>query len=89
MEVDWRHLHASEPIRLVSELDDARCETRKIEYFRDGAIGYASIGRSVRSTQLGSVPVPELLQINSDTQFGARLISAEQFDVLWRALCDE
>src|SRR6185503_15028408 len=40
--VRWQHGHADEPVDLWSELDAARLETRKLEIFRDGRIGYAS-----------------------------------------------
>ena len=86
IEVDWHHFHTSEPIRIVSELDDARYETRKIEYFREGTMGYASIEHAAGTTQLGSAPIPDLSQINADTEFEARLISVEQFDALWHTL---
>lgn len=36
IDVAWRHDFADEPVRLVSELDELRFETRKLEFFRDG-----------------------------------------------------
>jgi len=84
IDVRWRHNIATEPIRLVSELDDERYETRKLEFFSDGRVGYASSDSSLYGTLLGDVPVPPLAEINSDPEFSGAIISAGEFETLWK-----
>lgn len=42
IDVQWVHSLENEPIRLVSELDGDNFETRKLEFFRNSTIGYAT-----------------------------------------------
>ena len=83
IDVIWRHELPSEPVRLVSELDGARFETRKLEFFRDGTVGFASTGAATGSTNLGLVPVPGLAEINADPEFDGTAMTPEEFEVLW------
>ena len=82
IDVHWRHQEASEPVRLVSELDANRYEVRKLEFFLDGRVGFAPSETPGR-TELGEVPVPELYAINHDSQFRAIEITAPEFERLW------
>ncbi len=68
---------------LWSELDERRFETRKIEYFRDGSVGYADGEVEVGGTRLGDVPVPSLEDIAIDPQFAPEPISASDFEDRW------
>jgi hypothetical protein len=68
---------------MVSELDAARYETRKLEFFRDGSIGAASSSASFNGTELGSMPVPLPSVINADVAFDAKNIEATIFEALW------
>ncbi|WP_232457234.1 DUF6881 domain-containing protein [Burkholderia ubonensis] len=79
----WKHAFETEPIRLVSALDHARYEVRKLEFFRDGRVGFANETRSSLGTELGTVPVPSLVEINADPEFEAKEISMETFEALW------
>jgi hypothetical protein len=83
IDVAWRHDFEGEPIRLVSQLDNERYEVRKLEFFRDGRVGYADDHKSAMGTQLGKLPVPPLAEINSDNQFDARVIESTLFNRLW------
>jgi hypothetical protein len=42
IDVKWLHSHPEETIHLVSEIGPDRYETRKIEFWSDGRVGYAS-----------------------------------------------
>lgn len=88
IDVEWRHDHANDPVRLVSSLDEARWEVRKLEFFRDGSVGYASSVRHSPQTRLGTVQVPSISEINSDDQFRAAEISAQEFNALWHTYVD-
>jgi hypothetical protein len=84
LRVLWSHSSADEPVELLSELDEARFEVRKVEVFRNGQKGYASNDESERGTRLGLEPVPCLADIASDPQFLPEEISSEEFDLAWR-----
>ncbi|WP_257993554.1 DUF6881 domain-containing protein [Cupriavidus pauculus] len=83
IDVQWLHHFEAEPTRLVSELDENRMETRKLEFFRDGRVGYACAGHTAYGTELGLVPVPSLSEISSDPEFVGAMITAAEFDILW------
>lgn len=85
IDVQWHHTNPSMPVRLVSELDAERNEVRKLEFFLDGRVGYASEHASAHGTQLGFVPVPALEEINAQGEFSGASISVEQFEQLWSA----
>jgi hypothetical protein len=68
IKVKWLHSHPDEPVLLYSELDDNRWETRKVEVFADGSIGFASATEDTSSTntKLSIVPIPTVEEIASD-----------------------
>jgi hypothetical protein len=88
VDVSWFHEFREEPIRLVSELDEQRYEVRKIEFFRDGSVGVASLLKATRGTQLGCERMPSLAQINSDPQFSGSPIDVESFEALWKKFAE-
>jgi hypothetical protein len=81
--VQWLHSFPNEPVDLYSELDDVGWETRKLEVFRDGTVGFASRTESTGDTDLGEIPVPPLEEIAADPQFRPTLIAKEEFERLW------
>ncbi|WP_423760502.1 DUF6881 domain-containing protein [Burkholderia sp. NLJ2] len=83
IDVAWKHAIDTEPVRLVSVLDRDRYEVRKLEIFRDGRVGFADETRSSQGTELGTVPVPSLAEINADPEFEARETTLELFEALW------
>jgi len=83
IDVTWRQDDEEYPFRLVSELNSERYETRKLEFFRDGRVGFASSTALSSNTRLGIVPVPSVAEINSDPQFRASEIEEREFEALW------
>lgn len=83
IDVQWRHRSDADPTRLVSELDEQRMETRKLEFFEDGRVGYAWADHTAHGTELGLAPVPPLVEINADPEFVGTTITAAEFDALW------
>ena len=83
IDVTWRHEDQYEPIRLVSELDAQRYETRKLEFFLGGRVEFASSRAVSGSTMLGVEPVPSLAEINADPQFIGKAISKGEFEAMW------
>ncbi len=86
IDVQWIHDTPQDPIRLVSELDDERYETRKLEFFRNGVVGIARDSLGTNGTRLGEGAVPALEDINADPQFHGVAIEQREFEELWRKL---
>ena len=84
IDVEWIHDSEDEPFRLVSEIGDDHFETRKIELFRNGKLGFASEESQSENTMLGIVEVPSLEEINSDKEFQGKNISKQEFELLWQ-----
>jgi hypothetical protein len=84
LDVAWHHSNKDYPVRLVSELDDRRFETRKLEFFADGKVRHASQRGGTPGTMLGAAPVPPIAEINADEQFVGNSITGAEFEALWR-----
>ena len=72
IDVKWLHSHPEEPIRLVSEIGPDRYETRKIEFWSDGRVGYASEAGASANTCLGDQPVPALEETQMSSSAGRK-----------------
>lgn len=81
--VKWDQPSSEMPVEILSELDGRRFETRKIEYFRNGTVGFASAGVSDGRTRLAPAPVPTLAEIALQPEFQARRIPREEFERAW------
>jgi hypothetical protein len=81
--VKWIQLFTDEPVLLYCELDESRYETRKVEVFRNGKMGFASEDEEFGSTRLGIDPVPEISEIEKDLEFEPKEISKEEFEKIW------
>jgi hypothetical protein len=81
----WVQSSANEPYEIYSELDERRNETRKVERFSDGSVGYASETAATHGALLGLIPVPPLAEINASPEFNAREISQDDFEKQWEA----
>lgn len=88
IDVYWHHRFESEPVRLVSELDSDRYETRKLEFFRNGLVCHAMVDDSTGDTMLGETPIPSLSHLNQSQEFSAMEITAEMFECLWQQHLD-
>ncbi|WP_419964714.1 DUF6881 domain-containing protein [Pelomonas cellulosilytica] len=65
------------------ELDHERFERRKLEFYSDGRVGGACQGWSIGETELGSVAVPALSEINQMPEFEGEVLSKADFEELW------
>ena len=81
----WKHKDPDYPALLYSELDESRWETRKVDVYPDGRLGYADAQEEVGGTGLGECPMPPLVEINADPEFEAEEIPKEEFERLWAA----
>ena len=80
LKVTWIHTSRDQPVLINSEMNPDRFEVRKVEYFVGGAVGLASRKFEKGSTQLGTVPVPEIAKIKEDSEFEAEEISEAEFN---------
>lgn len=83
IDVNWLHDSDEEPYRLISEIGPDQFEIRKLEFFKTGEIGYASLEDHTMNTMLGIAEVPELKEINSQEKFQGKNISKQEFEQLW------
>jgi hypothetical protein len=80
----WKQATVGYPVEFYSELDQRRFETRKIEVFSDGRLGYASQEKSAHGTRLGIIAVPSLPELKLLNEFNTEEISKEKFDAKWK-----
>jgi hypothetical protein len=81
--IRWLHAFPDSPVDYWSELDCERFETRKLEYYRDGTVGYASAVEAVGDTVLGVLTVPLLHEIASNPEFEPEEITKADFEQKW------
>lgn len=79
----WHHDHNDEPVDLWSEIDEQRYETRKLEIFVDGRVGWAGPGEGAFDSMLGDQPAPPVEEINKDSGFAAKAVSQDAFEAMW------
>ena len=84
IDVSWKHDSSTDPYRLVSEIDETNYESRKLEFFKDGEVGFASSQIKSRFTGLGDQEIPSLEEINSSSELVGKNISKTEFDALWQ-----
>jgi hypothetical protein len=82
--VQWHQNCPDDPIEMLSEIDDAGWEQRKVEIYADGRCNYADKGGQTGSTELGLSSIPSLAEIVADPQFTPREISPEEFESSWK-----
>jgi hypothetical protein len=80
----WKNSPAGSPIEFYSELDGARFETRKVEVFSNGKLGYASKIKVTDGTRLGITAVPSVSEIRSQPEFEVKEISKQIFETKWQ-----
>jgi len=83
LRVRWEHDFAEDPVDMISEIGPDGCERRKVEFFRDGRLGWADEEREVGGTGLGQVAVPPLEEINAQEEFVASRVEAVEFEQAW------
>ncbi|WP_428788724.1 DUF6881 domain-containing protein [Vibrio profundum] len=91
IDINWIHSFLDEPYRIVSELDDERFEVRKLEFYPNGAVGYAYNEVESFNTRLGVCSVPTLSEINENEydEFCGKYITKLEFEVFWQAYASQ
>jgi len=79
-------MHTSQdyPVMLYSELSNDMWEIRKVEVYADGRTDFADSDKRSGNTKLSIEPYPSLLEIAADPQFEPIVISAEEFESIWK-----
>jgi hypothetical protein len=85
LKAHWRHELPDEAVFWFHELDDERRENRKVVVFRDGRSERAGFGEATDYAFLNSEPIPEVGDINSQTEFDAEQIDQAEFENAWVA----
>jgi hypothetical protein len=80
----WRSAPPDSPHEFYSELDPQRFETRKIEIFADGRVGYASAAGTTQDTRLSIEPLPTVSEIRAQGEFEINEITKSDFDAAWK-----
>ena len=83
IDVKWIHDNDDEPYRLISEIDSSEFEARKLEFFSNGTVGFASEQSNSLNTMLGLAEVPPLAEINLENEFQGVEISRSEFEIMW------
>ena len=91
VKIVWEHHHKDEPVVFYLELDKDRYNTRKIEVFRNGQIGFACDNIEVGGARLVEGPFPSIEEeneLNKGNDWGETVvtyqISHEEFELLWK-----
>ena len=83
MKVKWIHTFSHQPILIYSELTSKRYEARRVEYFVGGSYALASRNFEQGGTRLSSSRIPEIAEINRDSQFQVKEITEAEFNSIW------
>ncbi len=82
----WHHDFADAPIDIWSEIGSDGFELRKLEYFRNGTVGYANHSKTTEAstgTFLGDQKIPSIDEIARDPQFEPEEVSRVDFEAKW------
>lgn len=84
--MSWVHTFDSEPIHIFSEIGEDGYESRKVEQFADGRIGFTDGKHSQNGSELSPQPFPALSDLNGIDEW-ERLYSVEitqaEFEQVW------
>ncbi|MCX6716445.1 MAG: hypothetical protein NTV72_00790 [Candidatus Taylorbacteria bacterium] len=83
IKVNWIHSDPEYPIMIYSELSDSRIETRKVEIWSNGKIGFSDLSESTNTTKFSEDAVPSIPEISKDSQFQPAEISKNEFEIIW------
>ena len=93
IKIIWKHEYSDEPYEILMELSDNRMTVRKIEFFKDGKIGYAIGDLEINGTGLNEEVFPSIDEYNrlnmiyknpnDKEELLAENISVSEFESLW------
>jgi hypothetical protein len=89
LRIFWHQNDPAYPFVLISELDEARFEVRKLEIFRNARIAWAGPGEATgadpsgKITELGTTALPPNAEIAANPEFSLAVIDASEFAHHW------
>lgn len=83
IDIQWLHSNTDYPVRMVLEMRMNRYEQRKLEFFSDGRVTYASKAGTSGNTVLSKESIPHLHEINLQAEFHGVAIDKASFEKLW------
>jgi hypothetical protein len=86
--LEWIHDFEDEPLFIYFELDNERCQTRKIEVFKDGRMVKVSEDHpECGSTGLAVLPIPSIEETSAITKKKghAKEICVAEFADVWKS----
>ncbi|MFF7332739.1 DUF6881 domain-containing protein [Streptomyces sp. NPDC008150] len=85
LKVVWHHNSPDDPVTIWSEIGEDGYESRKVEKFADGRLGYADTDRAKEGSELGEFPIPDPNVIAQQREFTPEIITAKAFEKKWNA----
>jgi hypothetical protein len=85
LKVVWHHDSPDDPVTIWSEIGEDGYESRKVEKFADGRLGYADADRAKEGSELGEFPIPAPDVIAQQREFTPKIITAKAFEKKWNA----
>lgn len=79
----WDHDSPGEPVEISSEYDDDGWETRKVEVFAGGAVGFAGNSVSAGGTRLSLIRRPSDAEVVAEPEFRVIELTASEFERAW------
>lgn len=81
----WKHCEYDLPVEILSEYDSVGWETRKVEVFADGSLGFAGPQSYSGSTRLSLIQRPADADVVNDNEYRIEPLSAADFERGWKA----
>lgn len=88
LKVDWHHDGEEDPVILYHEMDERRCERRRVELFKNGKIQRSSEADPDAAYSLSLEPLPSIEQIDAQPEFHVEQIDRATFDDVWERAAD-
>lgn len=85
--IQWIHNFEDEPVLIFSEVGEDKYETRKVEIYKNGKIGYAFENLEFNGAGLSEKPFPPLNELNGKDEYEEILtseISIGEFEAIWQ-----
>lgn len=84
MKVDWIHNFSDEPCVIYGELRNDLEEVRKIEFYKNGDIGYVQKNGDSYLAFLSEMNWLMKEEIEEDSQFKVTMITQNEFEEVWK-----
>jgi hypothetical protein len=80
----WHHDSPDEPVAIYSEIDPDDYESRRVEEFRNGRVGWADKKGEHGGTSLAYIKFEDIEAVREQPEFSAFAISEGEFEGAWQ-----